>query len=205
MNECLITKLKSSVADDSLKYLGGIVFDINIPKDYVYGTYSFFRCDPVDEKNPVSLEIIGNGYFRKKDNESSLGKSLTITTPTEISLSSGEYKVLVKNKYSIGLFGIYERLGVWSSDIRDFYWTTKTSFVSLQYINVQGTFEDLLVNWYRNGKRGESTVIRGLLTFNGKVNEGAYHTVIFAENIITVKAGDKVVGEYLNGVWTYNN
>lgn len=101
MNNCLVTKLKSSVTDNNLLKLGELILTLKPKKERV--TYS--RVVMGSEDNYIT--ILKGGYFCKtlKDTtpiNGTIEESLTMTTSDRFALyfTEDEIQLKVKNKYT---------------------------------------------------------------------------------------------------------
>ena len=101
MNNCLVTKLKSSVTDNNLPKLGELVLTLKPKKERV--TYS--RVAMGSEDNCIT--ILKGGYFCKtlKDTtpiNGTIEESLTMTTSDRFALyfTEDEIQLKIKNKYT---------------------------------------------------------------------------------------------------------
>ena len=100
MNNCLVTKLKSSVTDNNLLKIGELILTLKPKKEHV--TYS--RVVMGSEDNCIT--ILKGGYFCKtlKDTtpiNGTIEESLTMTTSDRFALyfTEDEIKLKIKNKY----------------------------------------------------------------------------------------------------------
>lgn len=211
MNECLVTKLKSSVNDDGLKFLGGIIFDVNIPIGYTYDSSSYIRFDAETSDKSFTLKILGNGYFRKgKTDSSSIGKEIVVSGPIEIVPSEGNYKIVAFGKYDVetviigldfseGLAYIEDLDDLSYSDKITVFNTWKGSIGNLQtlgkcvnlssfkinYSSIQGEIESLVESLWKNGFEVGSRVsfsTNNKITLNGKAFNNGYSGNITRES-----------------------
>lgn len=107
-NECLVTKLKSIVNNDSLEILGTIEFDV-IPMTITNGeTQQKLRI--ANKLEDVIVEVTSGGYFATSlanlDVPSSRLTSYTITanpsgTLTNLYFANDTYKIRIKSKYDV--------------------------------------------------------------------------------------------------------
>lgn len=235
MNECLVTKLKSSVNDDSLKFLGGVVFDINIPVGYTYGSASYIRFDAAAPAK-FTLKILGNGYFRKsKDDSTSIGKEIVVSGPMEVIPSVGNYKVVAFNKYDVeAVFigaGLIELANIENLD--DLSYSNKITtiavgkgckgnllslgkcknlkMISLIHSSVEGRVEDFIESLWRNGIQDGSRfafIFNNVVTLNGekKINNYASDVTKSSDSIVLMRHSDSAqIASYNGESWSYSS
>lgn len=77
MNECLVTKLKKSVMDDSLRFIGELRFE----KSTEFATTSDTVYFQISSKNEINVKILNDGIFLKNDAtpDIELGKDIVLT------------------------------------------------------------------------------------------------------------------------------
>lgn len=110
MGNCLLTKLKAGIQNDALPILGAIKFNVSIDSRIEYNQESFyFRSDNLENSGKViNVKIVGDGFFRtSRTNPTSLGKELSISQPTEIFPSYGNYKIVISPYYDIRTLAMY--------------------------------------------------------------------------------------------------
>lgn len=102
MNECLVTKLRASINDDSLSRLGGFTFkmkDINTTLNQGYVRILF------EVPTDVIVQIINDGYFYKPNSteiDYTVGKTKSFTSVKTLDLHiAPSSKVCVRPRYNI--------------------------------------------------------------------------------------------------------
>ena len=108
MKNCLVTKLKGSVDNNNLPYLGMGVMDVKLSADQ--------GITIVYDGRPRELKVLGTGeYLKESDTPGAVWKNTLITTDLSstydrihfhITLKAGEYKVLF-DKYHILFSGTF--------------------------------------------------------------------------------------------------
>lgn len=109
--ECLVTKLKGTVNDDSLRKLDELVIHI----DSASSVNRILIAHK--ENNNFNLRIVGNGYFTDEAGEANLGKGISTEKGAgnkSVYLSQGTYDVFLSDKYKITVFN---NLGASSSRV----------------------------------------------------------------------------------------
>lgn len=101
--DCLVTKLKGSVNDDSLLKLGEfrMKFDMTSdvsPKDS--NTHGHINVDQTPESGGYTVSVIGNGYIGTSDSNVT-NKSINVTSSTDIYLTDDVEELSFSNKYNI--------------------------------------------------------------------------------------------------------
>ena len=97
--ECLITKLKGNVDDNSLSRLGELRIKVNKVETPVSKTQGFTFIFNKDAK----IEIVGNGYFTNQSLTANTGKTMQITAnkATSVYVSNGDFDIALLDKYSL--------------------------------------------------------------------------------------------------------
>lgn len=108
MAQCLITKLKGVVNDDSIMHLGELRIKVSSASEPTGKTQGL----NVQFSKDVSLEIIGDGYFTDNTLSQNLGKTMKVTSQsasqsTNIYHSNGDYEIAILDKYSLGKLTFY--------------------------------------------------------------------------------------------------
>ena len=103
--DCLVTKLKGNVSDDSLLKLGEFrikVYRVENPTVKTQGMSLEFLED-------TEIEIIGDGYFTDEGLTTNLGtnKKCNANEITSFYLSNGDYEISVLNKYKVETIYLY--------------------------------------------------------------------------------------------------
>ena len=96
MNKCFITKLQGVVDNTSLLKLGElrIGFSDN-------GNPSNIQSIGMGVTNPISLEILGDGYFTDSTGSKNLGKKRTFNSPSEGVYIVGTNILSIIEKYNL--------------------------------------------------------------------------------------------------------
>ena len=102
MGNCLITKLKGNVDNDSLPKFGKIEVPISVnnSNEFVH----LLRLSDTMAKKEFECEIIGEGNFigGSFPNGENLGKSVTLSSSLQqVYVSNGEFKLIIGNIYNI--------------------------------------------------------------------------------------------------------
>lgn len=148
--DCLVTKLKGVVNDDTLLRLGEFrikVSQVSSPSSKTQGfTFGF------DEDS--TLEIIGDGYFTDRALSANLGKTLTISkdVPTDVYVKNGNFELAVLNKYALTQIAFYaqqdgyanaSQLSNRSINLNDISYSTHLTKLNLAGVPMSGTLSDL--------------------------------------------------------------
>lgn len=101
--DCLVTKLKGSVNDDSLLKLGEfrMKFDMTSdvsPKDS--NTHGHITVSQTPDSGEYTVSVIGNGYIGTSDSNVT-SKSINVTSSTSIYLTDDVEELSFSNKYNI--------------------------------------------------------------------------------------------------------
>ena len=126
MGKCLITKLNGSVQNDSLLRIGE--FSIKVSK--VESPTANSQMFSVRNTKDSQLRIIGDGYFTNETLSENKGKVMNIAANTEtlVYYSNGDYEIVVSEKYSLFIIGVYP-----SSDWKFFTGNLSFNIKSLKY------------------------------------------------------------------------
>ena len=143
MENCLVTKLKAVVNNESLPKFGIISFNV------VNSTgYSENVCKlSLKAAQQVKLEIDGDGYmastFAGLSNPSQRTKEMVIEPSDSIYFSNGPYKVNLYNKYGIVDFMAQQNGTIFKLDIGIFEWSTLMSTIRLSSATCTGDISSL--------------------------------------------------------------
>ena len=102
--DCLVTKLKGSVNDDTLLKLGefrvkfDMTSDVNLDDTHTHG---YINVGQVLSSGGYTVSVIGNGYIGTSDSDVT-SKSLNIASSTNIYLTDDVEELSFSNKYNIG-------------------------------------------------------------------------------------------------------
>lgn len=139
MSECLVTKLKASVADDSLRVLGELRFAKRANIEQTLESM-FTRIYPGADAGDIELTILNDGYFcnSNAERDESMGKTVVcqagINTNVYISLGS---IVRINPKYNLKDWMV----NVIDIDIAELSYTTLMTQISLSGIGIRGNIE----------------------------------------------------------------
>jgi hypothetical protein len=138
MNECLVTKLKASVADDSLRVLGEFRFTKR--KDVEPTADNAFM--QIKSESETEITILNDGYFCKNsstEQDTTKGKSVTVPANTDRSffISAGS-EVSIAPKYGITLLNINSM----EVDLSEFAYVNKISTVIALGSGIRGSVEN---------------------------------------------------------------
>lgn len=130
--DCLVTKLKGTVDDTSLLKMG----EMRLKKSMVSSWNDKVQSFVISFNEPVTLSIIGDGYFTDKEGSTNKGKNLSISTGNSVSVyvSNGDFEISIPNKYAISRFNFNSGEG---DDTLDAEMNKSKSFdvASLNYSN----------------------------------------------------------------------
>ena len=148
MAQCLVTKLKGVVNDDTIMHLGEFRIKISRVETPTGKTQGL----NVRVNKEVTLEIIGDGYFTDSTLVQNKGKVLKIPASTagigtNIYYSNGDYEIGLTEKYSLSGLQLYSTLegSIGTGDmsnksmsIDDLAYSELLSSISLASVNVSG-------------------------------------------------------------------
>lgn len=130
---CLVTKYKSTVQDDSLLRIGEMRVKVTSVDSPSAGTQSI----KIITSAPVTLEIIGDGYFTDATLSENKGKTISVNGYSLIYFSNGNFEVAILNKYALTEFDITAVGGTFSNnkaiDIKDL------SYSDINVLNVENS------------------------------------------------------------------
>lgn len=100
--ECLVTKLKGTVDDTSLLKMG----EMRLKKSRVSSWNDRAQSFVIAFNEPVTLSIIGDGYFTDKEGTANKGKDLSISagSSVDVYVSNGDFEISIPNKYALSRF-----------------------------------------------------------------------------------------------------
>ena len=126
MGKCLITKLNGSVQNDSLLRIGEFCIKVSKVESPTADSQRFV----VNNSKDAQLRIIGDGYFTNETLSENKGKALNITANTETTVyySNGDYEIVVSEKYSLSIIGVFK-----PTDWKDFKGKLSFDIESLKY------------------------------------------------------------------------
>lgn len=98
MNKCLVTKLNGAVDNSSILRIGEMRFYVSKVDSATDKTQGF----AIKVNKPVTLEILGEGYFTNKELTNNLGKTITIDQNNpNVFVSNNNVEIAILDKYSI--------------------------------------------------------------------------------------------------------
>jgi hypothetical protein len=105
MGKCLVTKLSGSVNTDKLLKLGEMRIEFNsvsAPSNKTQGI-------TLQSAKPITLKIVGNGYFTDKTLTENKGNTLSIlpNSITYIYVSNGDFYISIPDKYSLTILSLF--------------------------------------------------------------------------------------------------
>ena len=105
MGKCLVTKLSGSVNTDKLLKLGEMRIEFNsvsVPSSKTQGI-------TLKSAKPITLKIVGNGYFTDKTLAENKGNTLSIlpNVITYIYVSNGDFYISIPDKYSLTILSLF--------------------------------------------------------------------------------------------------
>lgn len=148
--ECLVTKLRGAVNDNSLLRMGEMrigVKRVSSPSSKTQGFTFGFNKD-------VRLEIVGDGYFTDKALTANTGKSMTVTKDqvTDVYVSNGDFELAVTDKYALTNLSFYSRadgsatqaqMSNRTINLTDLSYSTAMKELLLSNTQLTGTLSDL--------------------------------------------------------------
>ena len=139
MGKCLVTKLNGSVNNDSLSKIGELRIHITSVDSPEEGTQSL----KLGINAPVSLEIIGDGYFTDSTLSSNQGKTKSLDASGMIYFSNGNFDISISKKYvltSINFGNTNTNKGI---DLADLYMCKYLSELYIWGSSTVGIYSDL--------------------------------------------------------------
>ena len=142
MAKCLITKLSGSTGNNELLRLGEMRIRIAKVDNPTKATQGF----SIEVNKPVTIEIVGNGYFTDETLTTNKGKTITLNQGfNDIFVSNDGVEIAILDKYSITKITYYTVKSSASNpyarnislDISDLKYST--SVVSLDLLSTQAT------------------------------------------------------------------
>lgn len=144
-NNCLVTKLKESVSNDSLRKLGCISFNVNCTgEESVYQRRLSLKAN----SNNVEIKVVGNGSFTVDGNSTSYTTyTLIANRDYYFNFNAGTYKVEITNKYDLIYSLVIDNIGlnrVFTQSIGDFSYCENITDLSLSFeIDARGNINEL--------------------------------------------------------------
>ena len=139
MGKCLVTKLNGSVENNELLRLGEMRMKIAKTAEYTSSTHGF----ALNVSKPVTLEIVGNGYFTDVNLSDNKGKSVTLDADNKnFWVSNDGVEVAVRDKYSITKFRSFYGKNFYL-DIEAFKYSDAITYLYLAYTNISGDISAL--------------------------------------------------------------
>lgn len=106
--DCLVTKLKGSVNDDTLLKLGEFRIKFDMSTDVVSDgthTHGYITTNSVHGTSGFTVSVIGNGYIGTSDSDVT-SKSINVEDYTSIYISDDVEELSLSNKYNIRFLSI---------------------------------------------------------------------------------------------------
>ena len=105
MGKCLVTKLSGSVNTDKLLKLG----EMRIKFNSVSAPSNKTQGITLQSSKPITLKIVGNGYFTDKTLTENKGNTLSIlpNSTTYIYVSNGDFYISIPDKYSLTVLSLF--------------------------------------------------------------------------------------------------
>lgn len=105
MGKCLVTKLSGSINTNELLKLGEMRIEFNsvsAPSNKTQGI-------TLQSAKPITLKIVGNGYFTDKTLTENKGNTLSIlpNSMTYIYVSNGDFYISIPDKYSLTVLSLF--------------------------------------------------------------------------------------------------
>lgn len=139
MGKCLVTKLNGSVENVELLRLGEMRMKIGKVTDYTSATHGF----ELSVSKPVTLEIVGNGYFTDNKLSANKGKSITLDTNNKnFWVSNDGVEVAIRDKYSITELKSFYGKNFYL-DIEDFKYSDALTSLNVENSNISGDISAL--------------------------------------------------------------
>lgn len=230
---CLVTKLKGSVENESLPVLNAIKIELKSSQQVIY----------ISLNTITTVKLIGNAVFTSSDGSQNYGKEYTDTSCYIKNINDGDFlfiygkydlsniytednKVFIKDNYPLDLdyCGEITRLQIGNRnlvniDLNKFSkYNTKVTYIRNFYNNnIYGDLETIAENMLANGRDG--SVANDILCIgtdstnlklNGVKTANDYNTINFiSSSSIIIYAGENktsgtVVASYDGSTWTYS-
>ena len=139
MGKCLVTKLNGSVENVELLRLGEMRMKIGKVENYTSSTHGF----ELHVSKPVTLEIVGNGYFTDTNLSANKGKSITLNNnTTSFWVSNDDVEVAIRDKYSITSFKSFYGKNLYL-DIESFKYSSNLTILNLPNSTISGDISAL--------------------------------------------------------------
>ena len=138
MNKCFITKLEGVVDNTSLLKLGELRIGFSNNDNP-----SNIQSIGIGVTNPISLEILGNGYFTDSTGSNNLGKKRTLNPPSDASYIVGTNILSIIGKYNLTRFVVSRTSNVTYFCIDDLKMSKELTTVSINSESVIGDIASL--------------------------------------------------------------
>ena len=146
MEKCLVTKLNGSSDNSELLRVGEMRMNISKVENPTNATQGI----AISVSKPVTLEIIGEGYFTDKNLTENKGKTLALNTgSTSIWVSNNDVEIGILDKYSLNSISIiYQDVKVAYGlnkyfNIADFKYSSSLTSLALDSTQVSGDIANL--------------------------------------------------------------
>lgn len=132
--DCLITKLKGAVNDDSLLKLG----ELRLKITSISGENSqSIRVGTLTEGVTLSLKIIGGGHFTDLDGSENYGTTKDVTTAETLYISNGNYYLSITSKYELSNLSVLTDMDI-VGGLEELKFSDKLISLSLEGSDVSG-------------------------------------------------------------------
>lgn len=139
MNKCFITKLQSVVNNTSLLKLGEL--RIGFSND---GDPSNIQSIGIGATNPISLEILGDGYFTDSKGNDNLGKTMKFNYSANSVNIVGTNTLSIIEKYNLTILSVSSaQTNITNFCIDDLKASKELSKINLNHKNVTGDIASL--------------------------------------------------------------
>jgi hypothetical protein len=143
MGNCLVTKLKGVVDNDSLLKMGEMEFDFADK-----GTQGGSDVIAIATNIPGStFRIVGNGYFTDETGVPDYGKTITTQDGIARFKSTGGGKIIIPHKYDNNLFAIVypvNSFGIVTGDIDELAYSSNIyTYIEAPYVGMRGSVSKL--------------------------------------------------------------
>lgn len=139
MNKCFITKLQGVVDNASLLKLGELRIGFSNK-----GNSSLIQSIGIGVINPVSLEILGDGYFTDSNGDTNLGKKKTFTASADSINILGTCVLSIIEKYNLTILSSSSpNTNITYACIDDLKLSKALKKINLNYKEVEGDIASL--------------------------------------------------------------
>lgn len=137
MGKCLVTKLKASANNTELPRLGEVRFSVSTISNPTKDSQTF----SVNALEPITLEIIGDGFFTDNTLTNNKGKKLSVpaNVNTDVTVSNSDVSISIISKYNLVIFNSKD--SCIQTDLKDFAYSSNMDILFLT--NVSGSLSDM--------------------------------------------------------------